>query len=475
LLIAVNVPLALALAILLTLDYRREMSDAIAQKHASLTEEAMMVYHGLYYLAQNDRPQAVQRFINSVCGHIQESRSPGHHIAVRWQGGVLQAQLHHAEPQGILRTMQKAAESPDYLASIGDETLVVGRFSGRGVDVLVSEHTTSIRRSIRGNILFHLMSLVVLAFAAAAIVNLVLSRMVARPIRRLSKVVGRIAAGEYGIHVDRFKNRELNGLSDAIHTMSESLFLNEQERRAQMAQARRIQEHLLPSAMELPGLTVARLFAPANTVAGDYYDLIPLADGTWLICVADVTGHGIPAALGSVILKTILLVAAERFSDPGQILQYANQRLAVLLPDHFASMFLGRWNHVSSQLQYASAGHEPGLHVLLDGTVRPLNATGPLLGIDEMATWDTTIVDLSSGERILLTTDGVAEACGLDSQLFGRDALTRLAAGSAGLSPEDSVRLIQGAVSGHQAGEPPTDDVTILLMEVKSSPHQDSN
>lgn len=469
-LLAVNVPLALALAVLLTLDYRREMSDAVAQKHASLNEEAMMIYHGIYFLAQNDRPEALQRFIDSVCGHMQNSQSPGHHIAVRWHGGLIQAELHRTGSSDILQTMQQAAESPDYLASIENETLVVGRFSGRGVDVYVSEYTTTIRQAIQKNILFHFVSLVVLAIAAAAIVNPLLWRMVARPVRKLSNSVARIAAGHYDVPFNGFHTRELHELSIAIQAMTESLATNEQDRRSQMEQARRIQENLLPGAVEVAGLSVAHVFAPADSVAGDYYDLIQLPDQTWLVCVADVTGHGIPAALGSVILKTVLQSAVEHHVDPGRILQYVNQRLIVLLPDQFVSIFLGRWTSATTRLTYASAGHEPGLLLTLNDDPRPLNATGPLLGISNTAVWETESVDLRHGERLLLTTDGVAEAVAPGSRLFGRTHLAEIAAGCLALPLEAAVRSIQDAVREHQAGEPPTDDLTIVLLE--SQPHQ---
>jgi len=472
LLVAVNAPLTIALAVLLTLDYQREMRDAIAQKHVNLDEEAMMIYRGMYYLGQYERPEAIQRYIDSICGHMQESESPGHHIAVRWRGGLMQAQLGPRSSRDILQTMQRAAESSDYLASLGNETLVVGRFSGRGVDVYVSEYTTNIRHAIRQNILYHLASLAVLAVAAAMIVNLVLWRIVTRPMRKLSSAVARVAAGDYGVPPDGFHSRELKELSDAIQTMSESLSDNERQRRAQMTQARRIQENLLPRAMEIPGLDIARLFSPAEAVAGDYYDLIRLSDGTWLVCVADVSGHGIPAALGSVILKTVLLSAAEHQSDPGRILRYVNQRLAVLLPDQFASMFLGSWNPAALRFSYASAGHEPGLLVFREGGARPLAATGPLLGIDDATSWETETVELRPGERVLLTTDGVAEAASPDSRLFGRERLADIVASCACLSPEETVMAIRGAILEHQAGDRPTDDLTILLIESKLPPSE---
>lgn len=469
LLLAVNVPLACILAVLLTLDYRREMANAVAEKHAGLNEEAMMIYHGIYYLAQNDRPETLQRFIDSVCGHMRETQSLGHHIAVRWQGGLIQAEPNRGDSSELFRTIEQAAGSSDHVAAMDDETLVVGRFSGRGVDVFVSEFTTTIRQSVRRNILFHLISLVILAITAAAIVNPLLWRTVARPVKQLSHAVARIAAGRYEVSPAAYPTRELNELSTAIRSMTASLAANENDRRSQMARARRIQENLMPNASKVPGLSVAHLFAPADEVAGDYYDFLRLPDQSWLVCIADVTGHGIPAALGSVILKTVLHSAVEHETDPGRILGYVNQRLIVLLPDQFISLWIGRWNPATCEVSYSSAGHEPALLVRADGELQPLNATGPLLGISDAATWERETVEMRYGDRLLLTTDGVAEAVDQESRQFGRVRLAETVAGCSALSPDEVVRFIRDVVREHQVGDSPTDDLTILLLESRPS------
>jgi serine phosphatase RsbU (regulator of sigma subunit)/predicted metal-binding protein len=465
LILAVNVPLALALAVLLALDYRREMSDAVAEKRASLDREAMIIGHAVAAVAKKGQAEALQRYIDTVCARMQQSQSLGHHIWLRWHGNTLQSQMHVLDTQTVDHALPQAIESVDCLAAANNELTVAGRFTSNDADVYVFEHTTSIRSSIEQHIISHLTLLAVLAFAAGAIVNLVLWRMVARPLRKLSSAVARVAKGEYGTHINGFNSRELNELSGEIQKMSHALASNERERNAEMDLARRIQEHLLPSGIEVPGLAVARLFAPADAVAGDYYDLIRLADDTWLICVADISGHGVPAAMGSAMLKTLLLSAVEHQSELGQILQYINRRLAIFLPSGFASMFLGRWNSRTFRMEYASAGHEPGLQVSQNGTSRELHATGLLLGIDDNAVWETANIELPPGERLLLTTDGVAETNGTNHELFGRQHLADVVLGCAGLSPDETVHSIRTALLEHQAGKRATDDVTILLLE----------
>lgn len=94
-----------------------------------------------------------------------------------------------------------------------------------------------------------------------------------------------------------------------------------------MARAERIQQHLLPHDLNSPGLRVTHLFQPADTIAGDFFDRIELPNGDVVFCVADVTGHGVAAALTASMLKSLLSNAAEDFSDPAEILASVNNRL----------------------------------------------------------------------------------------------------------------------------------------------------
>ena len=146
-----------------------------------------------------------------------------------------------------------------------------------------------------------------------------------------------IAQGNYELRSDGFRSREMNSLSMEIQKMSDTLAANEIGRRAQLNRARGIQEILLPKAVTIRGLAVVCLFQPADEVAGDYYDMIQLPDNNWLLCLADVAGHGVGAAIGSAILESLVLQATEQYSAPRQILQFVNKRLLVLLTDELSA------------------------------------------------------------------------------------------------------------------------------------------
>lgn len=465
LLLAVNLPLAILLGMLLVLDYRRGTETSISQKQAGLQVDALMIAQGLTDLSRLGRAKPIQDFVDRICAGMQETHSPGHHIAVRVGDQVVQARAHQRDSPQMLQAMRNAVQSPNSYASFGNEPLVVGSFFAKDVEVYVSQNTADIRKLIQNELLSHTLSLAALGVVAAGIVNLVLLRSVVRPLQLLSCAVGRVAEGDYAVKKNRFRSRELIGLSDAIQRMAATMAANEQDRGVQMDRARQIQEHLLPNGVEVPGLAVAHSFQPADVVAGDYYDLIPLPDDSWLVCVADVTGHGIAAALGASMLKALVMHATEHHQDPRSILGVVNHHLPSFLPSQFITMFLARWNPATSELEYASAGHEPGLLISSQGTVRELAATGLPLGIDPSLEWETVSLNFRPGQRLVLTTDGVAEAGNPTGELFGRNRLTDVASARDVGSPREVVNSICEAVSRHRLGQRSDDDVTILVLE----------
>ena len=119
-----------------------------------------------------------------------------------------------------------------------------------------------------------------------------------------------------------------------------------------------IQEHLLPDGTTIPGLTLARLYRPATEVAGDYYDLLSLSDGNWLICLVDVSGHGVPAAMGAAMLD-MFLGAVETRTAPESHSACRQSPFRHHLPDGIfgGPVFLGALVPETGRLDYVNAGH----------------------------------------------------------------------------------------------------------------------
>jgi hypothetical protein len=465
LLLAVNAILALSLSAFLILDYRGEMAERLQDQHIGLEEEAKILLPAVGRLRQQGW-EAVQEYLDAACGRMRESQSPGHHIAVRSDGMILQAMAHDRSSHQILAAMELGAAAPDHRAKLGDEELVVGSHHEGAVTVYVSEYLINLRRSVLGDIVRRLAAALLIGLLVAVVINVVLLRLIARPLERLVGTVGEIARGHLDVQAGSFNSTELSCLAGAIDAMSGSLAKADRERRTQMARARRIQDNLLPPAGKAPGLRTARLYLPAGDVAGDYCDALLLPDQSWLFCVADVTGHGVAAALGAVILKALLLEAVKLHARPGEILSFIDERFAAMsLLDDFASMLVARWNPAASCLEYASAGHEPAYCLAAGGTLRELSSTGSLIGIGLNSTWETGTFPAGRGDRLLLLTDGIAEALGVDGRPFGRERVSRLLDGCRDISLDEVIQRVDKALAEHRAGEQAEDDVTLLAIE----------
>jgi serine phosphatase RsbU (regulator of sigma subunit) len=279
------------------------------------------------------------------------------------------------------------------------------------------------------------------------------------------RTIDGIAAGNYGTPAGRYAAVELARLAESVDAMSRALADAEGRRKAATDKARRIQHHLLPERGGLPGLDVGVFYRSADEVAGDYYDLLPMPDGTTVVCVADVVGHGVPAAMIAAMLKVLIAEAAAAHDDPGDMLGWVNRRLtAVTLPEDFATVFLARWNPAAGRLRYASAGHEPALFVPADGPAVALESTGTLLGIDGGSTWETGELSVQGNDLLACWTDGLSEAWDAAGRMFGRERVTALVEENRTATPAVISERVQTAVLGHVGKGTVTDDCTLLVV-----------
>jgi sigma-B regulation protein RsbU (phosphoserine phosphatase) len=339
-------------------------------------------------------------------------------------------------------------------ARVGDRSVYLFRNAAEA-RAIIAEHA-----------LWRLAEIALLGMLATALINLLLIRLVIRPFTDLARTIRLIGNGRYGANTGTFHSREFQSLATDLNQMSLMLARAEHEHGLQMSKAGRLQHRLQSSGITVPGLKVVHWHEAADHVAGDYFDLLRCPDGSWLICIADVTGHGVAAAMGAAILKTLLWSAVESGGDLDQIVRSVNQRFSeVTLEEDFASLLLIRWSPESSELQYANAGHETAYLLHKGTTPQFMGSTGTLVGIARDHMWEIKNITIMPGSRLVLYTDGITEARSPDGKHFGRERLKRLIHDQSGYTVQDTIDYLVGALRSHLGGSPADDDLTLVGLE----------
>lgn len=224
--------------------------------------------------------------------------------------------------------------------------------------------------------------------------------------------------------------------------------------------AREIQQSILPRAMpELPGLRFHAGYAPATSVGGDMYSFLS-AEGGAGVLVADVAGHGVPAALIASMVKIAVSSQARLADDPAALISELNTILRRDVRRAFVTATYLWFDLTQRRVTVCNAGH-PAPLLYRDGTFIELGAAGVLLGRFADAKYTAIITDVLPGDRITAYTDGIPEARNARDEMFGEDRLHDLIRNGA------SAESVLAAVHTWRGDQDDADDLTIVIVDVE--------
>ena len=296
--------------------------------------------------------------------------------------------------------------------------------------------------------------------------------MLCAPIKnRSGRIVGVLQllnkiGGPFG-HVDLdFLDAISDHMAIAMDNATLHLALVEKQRMERELQlGREIQRDLLPTTPEdLNGVAIAAMSIPCYEVGGDYYDFLPLPGGELGIVIGDVSGKGVGAALIMSSLQAALRVAAPIEDDMAMLLSRLNTFVFDATRGRkYVTFFYGRYMPSTGLLRYVNAGHNPPF-VVVDGRVEVLGSTGKPVGILPGSRYDTASITLPPGATLTLYTDGLHEATNGDDEEFGNERLTALVRESSDGDVASMPGRVLAAVTAFEAGAPPTDDKTIVVL-----------
>jgi sigma-B regulation protein RsbU (phosphoserine phosphatase) len=255
------------------------------------------------------------------------------------------------------------------------------------------------------------------------------------------------------------RNVELQGM---VQAGTARLEIQEQE----LQRAREIQESLLPKEIpQLPGIAVATAWRPARAVGGDYFDVLRLDDARLAICIADVSGKGVAAALLMANVQASLRASFRDLDSPARLCCVMNGMLCEsIAANKFVTFFCGVLDASTRTFCYCNAGHSYPILVSA-GAAHTLDHGGAVLGVFPSWDYQDFSVNLKSGDRLLLFTDGITEAEDAQGEEFGVERVAAFGKAHAASSAAELNERLLAQVSDFCAAQF-QDDATLVVLAV---------
>jgi len=304
----------------------------------------------------------------------------------------------------------------------------------------------------------------------ALVMGFYLTRQLGKSVDSLFRGVSRLSSGDFSVRIRPRGRDQVAHLTVAFNEMAARLQQADAEREERLRMeeelrvAREVQMRLLPDleALHLPSVRATIL--PAREVAGDYYDLFPLRDGSLAFLIADVSGKGTSAAFYAAETKGVLSALDKQALDPREVASRLN---AIWCEGHGKNLFLtlayGTFHPRTGRFAFVRAGHPPAFLRRADGRVERLQPRGLGIGLSAARFWDALELcegALEPGDRLVFYTDGLSEALDPADALYGEARLAALLAQTA----EDLQAAILGDVVAFTGGRPLADDLTLLIL-----------
>lgn len=228
-----------------------------------------------------------------------------------------------------------------------------------------------------------------------------------------------------------------------------------------------IQTRLLPKTNpQINGFDIASKSVPAKEVGGDYYDFIQIDENNIVICLGDISGKGMPAALLMANLQATLRGQALFTSSAGECLTRANKLLYHSTDrQNYATLFYGILDSSNDTFRFSNAGHNPPILMNSDKKVISLTKGGTVLGFMEDFQFEEDSVNLKKGDTIIIYSDGINEAFNIDDEEYGEENLLSIIKDSLSLDAEKIIENVFESVRSHVQDAPQSDDITIVVIK----------
>jgi len=288
------------------------------------------------------------------------------------------------------------------------------------------------------------------------------------PVKLKSELIGFIGLGEK-LSGQPFDAEELRFLSTVIEQIGlgiENLRMRGQER--EYEEAREIQQGMLPKQIpQIPRHEIFGSWQPASAVGGDYFDALKFTDAKVALCIADVVGKGMPAALLMSNLQAAVKAFASDSMQPRDLCAKVNRVICSnIATNKFITFFYCLHDSERKSLVYTNAGHNAPILLRRDGSQLRLHEGGVVLGVFQDWRYDQNEIEFGSGDRVVLFTDGVTEVRDSDGEEYGEKRLIHLLESNRHLGAEALQKRVMEALVDFSGGEF-QDDATLIVMSAE--------
>jgi sigma-B regulation protein RsbU (phosphoserine phosphatase) len=310
-----------------------------------------------------------------------------------------------------------------------------------------------------------------MTLTTAFVLGLLARRYVVGPVRRLAEAATALADGDLSARVDVRSDDDIGDLARAFNVMGKAVAFRQERLQKEIQLAQRIQTSILPVTPSVVDLAIAAKMVPTSEVGGDYYDVLPVADGCW-IGIGDVAGHGLDAGLMMLMTQSIVagLVARDPAASPRDVLCTLNEVLFDnihnrLKRDDHATLTLLRYER-AGRITFAGAHEEILVYRAEAGTCEVVDTPGTWVGgrRDIRPGTKESTLDLAPGDIFLLHTDGATEIRNATGEPFGLD---RLKAELEKVHAEDPAKIVDHLVVAVGSWGNAEDDVTFMVGRFK--------
>lgn len=309
------------------------------------------------------------------------------------------------------------------------------------------------------------------------IVSYMLSIYFTDPLQKLSQAVDELSSGNMETNVVIESKDEFGFLSEKFNEMVVNLKKAYKEKesfaalRHELDVAKKIQTSILPKSIpSIENLEIAVNYYPMAQVGGDYYDFHVFDKNKIGIFIADVSGHGIPAAIIASMLKIAFSIQFAFADDPARLLSRINKSMLNNVGMNFITASYIYLDLENNLMTHAKAGHPPlYIHSAESDDVRELNQKGKLLGLFPEIHTENIELPIQKGDRIVLYTDGIIEARNSNDEMFGDELFVGYIRKHSKMKPGDFAKLVMNDVKSWIGNSTSNhnDDVTLMIIDIK--------